>query len=110
MTASHLASCPPSYLPPTYIQRNRKKFHEKFHNTRTTCGLFLTASQHLLLSWILRPFENVTKALDPLSTEVPVHLVWGKGDCNRKGNMDSIEASLRFSKLRFAVAAMRMSA
>lgn len=72
--------------------------------------MFLTAAQYLILSWLWTPFENLVKALDPLSTQVPVHLVWGKGDCNRKGSMASLKTSLRFSNLRFSVAAVRISA
>lgn len=49
------------------------------------------------------------KALDPLSTEVPMYMILGKGDCSRNGNMALLKTSQEFSNLRFIVAAMRIS-
>lgn len=43
--------------------------------------LYLSACYSLL---DLSPFENLVKALHPLSTKVYIHMVLGKGDCNRE--------------------------
>lgn len=43
--------------------------------------LYLSACYSLL---DLIPFENLVKALHPLSTKAYIHMVLGKGDCNRE--------------------------